>query len=79
MKKNVGQTDRYIRFILGLAALLNIPTLEVGVVGAVVFLVISLAMFYSSFSGYCALYSILNIDTSVEKEPEQAAPVSHGH
>jgi len=79
MKKNVGQTDRYIRFILGLAALLNIPTLELGVVGAVVFLVISLAMFYSSFSGYCPLYSILNIDTSVEKEPEQQAPVSHGH
>lgn len=68
MKQNVGKTDRFIRFILGLAFLLNIFTLNTGVTVTVVLVVLSLSMFYSSISGYCPLYEVFKFDTCTKED-----------
>lgn len=79
MGKNVGKVDAYIRFLLGVAFLLNIFALETGVIGTIVLLVLGLAMIISSITGYCWLYTLLKIDTcTVKEEPkEPAAPAHH--
>lgn len=68
MKQNVGKTDRFIRFILGMAFLLNIFTLNTGVLATVILVVLALSMFYSSISGYCPLYELCKMDTCTKEE-----------
>ncbi len=79
MGKNVGKVDAYIRFLLGVAFLLNIFALETGIIGTIVLLVLGLAMIITSFTGYCGLYTLLKIDTYTVKEEtkEPAAPAHH--
>ncbi len=79
MEKNVGKVDAYIRFLLGIAFLLNIFALGTGIIGTIVLLVLALAMIITSITGYCHLYTLLKIDTcTVREEPkEPAAPAHH--
>ncbi len=63
MNKNMGQADRYIRFLLGTAVLLQIVIFDPGFIGILVFLVAGLLLIRSSISGYCPLYVPLKIHT----------------
>jgi len=77
MKMNVGKTDRYIRFLTGIAFLLQITILETGVIGTILFLIIGGILLYTSYSGYCLLYGPLKIDTTgQDAEQEEAADTS---
>lgn len=74
---NMGITDRYIRFLTGVAVLLQILILETGVIGTIIFLIIGGILLYTSYSGFCALYTPLKIDTTGRKaEQEEAAEAS---
>ncbi|OHD67280.1 MAG: hypothetical protein A2W19_02410 [Spirochaetes bacterium RBG_16_49_21] len=64
MKRNVGASDRYVRFILGLAFILNIFSLETGKLGTFILLALGLSMFFSAYTRYCFLYDILKINTT---------------
>ncbi|HON77567.1 MAG TPA: DUF2892 domain-containing protein [Spirochaetota bacterium] len=80
MKQNVGKTDRFIRFILGVAFLLNIFTLNTGVMATVILVVLALSMLYSSITGYCPLYELLKVDTCAKEDTcseEQSEAASH--
>lgn len=66
MKTNVGPSDRFIRFLVGISFLLNIVILEPAVIGTIILLVLGLVFLYTSYSSYCLLYDILNISTSSE-------------
>jgi hypothetical protein len=81
MNKNVGLTDRYIRFMVGLAFFCNILALNTGVVGTVILLVLGSAMMYTSFSGYCLLYSLIKFNTCEEDTAceEVQQPAGHSH
>jgi phosphotransferase system glucose/maltose/N-acetylglucosamine-specific IIC component len=67
MKKNVGSSDRYIRFIIGLGFILNIFSLQTGKLGTFIFLALGLLMFFSAYTRYCFLYDIFKINTTGEK------------
>lgn len=80
MKKNVGPADQFTRFLIGLGFIMNIFTINAGIIGTIVFLVLAGSMFYSAFSGYCFLYSILNWSTCKEAcapAPENTQAPSH--
>lgn len=59
MKRNVGSTDRYIRFILGVACILNIFSLETGRGGSFILLTLGLILLYSAFVQYCFVLDLL--------------------
>jgi hypothetical protein len=61
MKQNVGTSDQYIRFIFGVAFIMNIFTLNSGVALTIILLALAVSMFYSSYTKYCFMYDILKI------------------
>lgn len=67
MKKNVGSTDAFIRFLVGLALLINIIILQAGPLATVVLIALGLMMFYSAYSKFCPAYIPLNICTCDDK------------
>ena len=79
MKKNVGSTDRYIRFILGLGFIMNIFSLGTAKLGTFILLALGLAMFYSAYTGYCFLYDLLKINSlgGGKKPGGTAEPSTH--
>jgi len=80
MQQNVGKADSYIRFMLGLAFLLNIYILSPGAIGTIIALAIGVSMWVSSWTHYCPLYTLLKISTVEDDGPkEPAEPVSHSH
>ena len=73
MKKNVGSSDRYVRFLLGIGFIMNIFSLETGKLGSFILLALGLLMLFAVFTGYCFMYDILKINTNkIEKKPEQS-------
>lgn len=56
MKSNMGSADKFIRFMVGTALLVNIIILEPGAVGTIILLVLGLAMWVSAWNGYCPAY-----------------------
>ncbi len=70
--KNMGMTDRYIRFLLGVGFLVNIPVTEPGFLGLVVLLVLGLLMIKSSVTGHCPAYVPFKICTAGRDCPPQA-------
>jgi hypothetical protein len=67
MKKNVGASDRYVRFIIGLGFIMNIFSLQTGKLGTFIFLALGLLMFFSAYTRYCFLYDMFKINTTGEK------------
>ncbi|HNR90071.1 MAG TPA: DUF2892 domain-containing protein [Spirochaetota bacterium] len=63
MKKNIGKSDMFIRALVGVALLLNIIQLKTGIVGSAVLIALAGVLFYSAYSGYCPLYTLLKTDT----------------
>jgi len=79
MVKNVGPTDRYIRFMVGISFLLNIIILKPGIVGSMLLLLIGGILLFTSFAGTCRLYTLLKINTcpAPPAPPEKTAPAGH--
>jgi len=67
MIANVGKTDSFIRYMIGVALLLNITILETGTVGTVILLALGLINLYTAYRKSCPMYNVLNISTA-EKE-----------
>jgi hypothetical protein len=80
VKKNVGASDRYIRFMIGLAFVMNIFSLEPTRFGTFVLLAIGFLIWNTVYTGYCFLYDILGINTTGEgKKPEEPAEQTPAH
>ena len=62
MEKNVGKTDKAIRFILGLVFL------YLGYAYSYWWYIIAAILLITSFTGSCALYSLLKINTIGKKK-----------
>ncbi len=63
MKKNVGSADRFIRFLIGIAFLVNIIVLKPGTTGIIILAVAGAALLATSFIGFCSLYLPFNVCT----------------
>lgn len=63
MKSNMGSADKFIRFMVGTALLLNIIILEPGTTGTIILLVLGLVMWASAWTGYCPAYKSLGVCT----------------
>jgi len=73
MEKNVGETDRIIRVIIGLIALILaiVPFLNLGLtflvnewIQLIVFGIIAVIMFFTAYTQFCILYKPFNIRTN---------------
>ncbi len=75
MKKNVGQTDSYIRFMIGIAFLLNIIILDPAAIGTIVLLVLGVVFLATAFTRYCGLYTLFGVctceDGTCSEEPAE--------
>ncbi len=65
MLKNIGLTDRILRFFLGLILVLLGLILYENIL-KIIFIVIGMIIFIESFISYCYLYQLLGINTYKE-------------
>ena len=80
IKKNVGASDRYIRFMIGLAFIMNIFSLELNRFGTFVLLALGFLIWNTAYTGYCFIYDVLGINTIGEgKKPEEPAEKTAAH
>jgi len=63
MKKNVGTTDRYIRFLVGVALFINIIVLKPGLAGTILLAIGGIAFLLTAYFSFCSLYLPLKICT----------------
>ena len=64
MKKNESNLDRIIRVVAGIIlATLNLTGTVTGTLG-IVFLVLGIVLFLTGVVGFCAIYSLLKINTN---------------
>lgn len=61
--KNVGSTDRTIRFAAAAAALVLALVVGVGSVGGIVLLVVAVIMAVTGAVGFCPLYRLVGVNT----------------
>lgn len=61
--KNVGSTDRTIRFAVAAAALVLALVVGVGSVGGIVLLVVAVIMAVTGAVGFCPLYRLVGVNT----------------
>jgi hypothetical protein len=80
MKKNVGASDRYVRFMIGLAFIMLIFTLEPSRFGTFVLLALGFLTWNTAYTAYCFLYDVLGISTTGEaKKAEEPAEQTPAH
>ena len=63
MKKNIGHTDKTIRFIIAFVLIVLYVTKTLTGTLATVGLVVAAALIITSFLNFCGLYSIFGITT----------------
>ncbi|HSO03629.1 MAG TPA: DUF2892 domain-containing protein [Candidatus Limnocylindrales bacterium] len=63
MQTNVGSTDRIIRAIVGIAALIGAVALGLGTGGGIALLVVGAIMVVTAAVGFCPLYRVLGLNT----------------
>jgi len=63
MQTNVGSTDRIIRAIVGIAALIGAVALGIGTGGGIALLVVGAIMVVTAAVGFCPLYRVLGLNT----------------
>jgi hypothetical protein len=63
MQINVGSTDRIIRAIVGIAALIGAIALGIGTGGGIALLVLGAIMVVTAAVGFCPLYRVLGLNT----------------
>jgi DUF2892 family protein len=68
MKKNIGSTDSFIRFFLGVSFIINIYILKLDLVWSLVLLIAGVAMLMTAYMKFCSLYVPFKINTSEYKE-----------
>jgi hypothetical protein len=63
MHKNLGVEDRFIRLLVGVSLIMNIPTLQPGLVFSILLAVAGVALIATTFVGFCCLYKPIKLDT----------------
>ncbi|MCU0262450.1 MAG: DUF2892 domain-containing protein [Candidatus Nanopelagicales bacterium] len=63
MQTNVGGTDRIIRAIIGVAALIAAVLLGIGTGGGIALLVVGAIMTVTAAVGFCPLYRVFGLNT----------------
>ncbi|MBN1531553.1 MAG: DUF2892 domain-containing protein [Spirochaetes bacterium] len=63
MNKNIGSVDRYLRFLVGMALLLNVIILDVSRVAEFIIALFGVILVVTSITGFCLLYVPLKICT----------------
>ena len=63
MKTNEGTTDRIIRAVVGIAALLGAFALGQGTLGFVLLIVVGAVLLVTAAVGFCPLYRVFGIST----------------
>lgn len=63
MQTNEGTTDRIIRAIAGIAALIGAVALGVGTVGGILLLVVGGILAVTAATGFCPLYRVFGLNT----------------
>lgn len=58
MQKNVGQTDKAIRIVIGLAVIV------IGIINQSWWGAVGIIPLLTAFAGFCPLYTVLNISTA---------------
>ena len=67
MGRNVGNADRIIRLVVGIAALVGAFVVGIGSVGGVVLLLVGAIMLGTAAIGFCPLYRVLGLSTRPEE------------
>lgn len=62
MKKNIGTTDRIIRFIFGLIALAAVFFIT-SLILKIILIAVALFCFYQAIVGWCLLYQLIGKNT----------------
>ncbi len=63
MKKNCGDTDRFIRALVGVAFVANIFVLKPSVFWTIILAIVGVAFIAVSYMGFCPLYLPFKICT----------------
>jgi len=66
MKKNIGGTDRIIRFIIGILLFYLAFTTDNNLL-IIAFTVFATISIYESYTGFCGLYELFRINTAKGK------------
>ncbi|TAN30374.1 MAG: DUF2892 domain-containing protein [Actinomycetota bacterium] len=78
MKKTVGTIDRVIRVVVAIAAVIAAFSAGASTAWGIVLLIAALILLVTGLSGYCPIYSALNIDTlSSANKPSSGHRVAH--
>ena len=63
MQTNVGSTDRIIRALVGIAALIGAVALGIGTGGGISLLIVGGIMVVTAAVGFCPLYRVMGMST----------------
>lgn len=63
MSANVGSTDKVIRLVLALAAVVAAFVTGMGTLLGVVLLVVAAVLAVTAFTGFCPIYRVLGLST----------------
>ena len=69
MQTNVGTTDRIIRAIAGIAALIWALVLGIGTGGGILLLLVGGILAVTAAVGFCPLYKVLGMNTCPAPKP----------
>jgi Inner membrane protein YgaP-like, transmembrane domain len=64
MTANVGSTDKIVRLVLALLAVVGAFLTGIGTALGVVLLVVGVVLAVTAFTGFCPLYRVLGLSTS---------------
>lgn len=64
MTANVGSTDKIIRLVLALLAVVGAFLTGIGTALGVVLLVVGVVLAVTAFTGFCPIYRVLGMSTS---------------
>lgn len=64
MTANVGSTDKIIRLVLALLAVVGAFLTGIGTALGIVLLVVGVVLAVTAFTGFCPIYRVLGMSTS---------------
>ena len=64
MTANVGSTDKIVRLVLALLAVVGAFLTGIGTALGVVLLVVGVVLAVTAFTGFCPIYRVLGMSTS---------------
>jgi len=69
MVKNVGPADRVVRIVVGLSLGLLVYLQVIEGTAGIIAALIAAALLITGLLGYCLIYKLAGIDTSVQEQP----------